>query len=173
MSRDDHVKTRRAPQWWPTASIALATPFLVWFAIGEPPTYAIYRFGPYDIGQQAGHIAGIVAAIVGAASVTVLVIRTRRGVTDLQSWVVTVVLAIAGALGAAGWRGLTSSYSGADIGGPVVVLLVPLLIAGLLVGAAWIADAGGRVARRRTWLLTMAAVMVAPVLYAVIYALSV
>ena len=53
-----------APQWWPTAGIALATPFLVWFAIGEPPTYAIYRFGPYDIGQQAGHIAGIVAAIV-------------------------------------------------------------------------------------------------------------
>ena len=173
MPKEDLVKGRLAPQWWPTAGIALATPFLVWFAIGEPPTYAIYRFGPYDIGQQAGHIASIVAAIAAAASVAVLVIRTRRGVTDLRSWAVAVFLASAGALGAAGWRGVTSSYSGADIGGPVVVLLVPLLIAGLLVGAAWIADAGGRVRRRRTWSLTLAAAMVAPVLYAVMYALSV
>ena len=49
-SMDDPVSGRRAPQWLPTARITLATPFLVWFATGESPTYSSYQFGPYDVG---------------------------------------------------------------------------------------------------------------------------
>jgi hypothetical protein len=120
MSEDDPVKGRRAPQWLPTAGIALATPFLVWFAIGESPTYASYRFGPYEVGPESGYVVGGMAAIVAVAAVAVLVIRTLRGVVG-RSWAVVVPLAMAGALGAAGWRLCTASYSGADIGGPVVM----------------------------------------------------
>jgi hypothetical protein len=156
----------------PTAGIALAAPFLVWFAIGDYYGGPVYRFGPYDVGPDSGYVVGGLAAIIALASVTVLVIRTRRGVADLLSWPIAVVLASAGALGAAGWRVCTASYSGADIGGPVVMLFDPLLIAGLLVGAVWIADAGGRARRRRTWLLTVAAALVAPALYGVMYVLS-
>jgi hypothetical protein len=160
-------------RWWPTAAIALSVPFLVWFAIGEPPTYASYRFGPYEVGPDSGYFVVGPAATVAAAGMAALVIRTRRGVADLQSWAVVVVLAIAGALGAAGWRGLTASYSGADIGGGVVELMAPLMVAGLLVGAVWIAGAFERATLRRTWLLTVVAALVAPGLYAVMYALSV
>lgn len=58
----DELNGRHTSQWLPTAGIALATPFLVWFAIGD----------------YSG--------------------------------------------GAAGWRLGTSSYGGADIGGPFVLL---------------------------------------------------
>jgi len=148
------------------------TPFLVWFAIGEPPVWQKYRFGPYNVGRRSGNVVGWVAAIVAISSVTFLVIRTSWGTADLLSWPISVVLAIAGALGAAGWRLGTASYSGADIGGPFVLLVDPLLIAALLVGAVWIAAAGGRAPRWRTWLLTLAAVLVAPAMYGVMHVLS-
>jgi len=90
----------------------------------------------------------------------------------LLSWPIAVVLAIAGALAAAGWRVGTSSYSGADLGGPVVLLVDPLLIAALLVGVVWIIGAGGRTPRWRTWLLSLAAVLVAPAMYGVMQVLS-
>lgn len=97
MSKDDPVRGRAAPKWLPTAGIALSNPFLVWFAIGEPPVWQVYRFGPYDVGPRSGNVVGWVAAIVAISSVTFLVIRTRRGTADLLSWPISVVLAIAGA----------------------------------------------------------------------------
>jgi hypothetical protein len=53
-----------------------------------------------------------------------------------------------------------------------VLLFDPVLIAGLLVGTVWIAAPGGHRQRRRTWLLTGAAVLVAPALYSAMFALS-
>jgi hypothetical protein len=172
MSKDDPVKGRRAHQWLPTAGITLATPFLVWFAIGEPPTYASYTFGPYHVGPESGYVVGGAAALIAALSLGVLVIRAQQGVVERRSWAIVATLALAGALGAAGWRVGTSSYSGADIGGPVVLFFDPLLIAGLLVVAVWLAGGQGRWRLRRTLLLTVAAVLVAPAMYATMYALS-
>jgi hypothetical protein len=114
MPNVDPVKGRRLPQCLPTTGIALATPFLAWFAIGAPPVLPVYRFGPYEVGPESGYVVGGMAAIVAIAAVTVLVIRTRQGVVG-RSWAVVVPLVVAGALGAAGWRVATSSYSGADI----------------------------------------------------------
>lgn len=58
MSKDDPVKGRRASQWLPTAGIALATPFLVWFAIGDYYGGPVYRFGPYQVGPEFGYVVG-------------------------------------------------------------------------------------------------------------------
>lgn len=91
---------------------------------------------------------------------------------ELRSWGIAGALAVAGALGAAGWRVGTSSYGGADIGGPVVLFLGPLLIAGLLVTAVWLAGGGGRWRLRRTGVLTVAALLVVPAMCAAMYALS-
>jgi len=166
------VKGQRAPLWLPVAGIAFATPFLVWFAIGDYSGGASHEFGRYQVGPESGYVVGGVAAIVAAAAVAVLIIRTRRGVVHGRLWTVVATLAAAGALGAAGWRVGTSGYSGADIGGPVVLLFDPVLIAGLLVGTVWIATPGEHRRLRRTWLLTGVAVLVAPALYAVMFTLS-
>jgi hypothetical protein len=172
MSEDDLVKGQRASLWLPAAGIAFATPFLVWFAIGDHSGGPSYEFGPYQVGPENGYVVGGVATIVAAAALALLVNRARRGAVDLRLWAVVATLAMAGALGAAGWRVGTSGYSGADIGGPVVLLLDPLLIAGLFLGTVWIAASGQHRRPRRTWLLTGAAVLVAPALYAVMFALS-
>lgn len=164
---------QRASRWLAIAGIALATPFLVWFAIGPiRPWGPSYEFGPYQVGPDSGPLVVGPAAVIALLSVGVLIVLTRHGAFDFQSWTAVVVVAIAGALGAAGWRVGTSGYSGADIGGPVVLLLDPLLIAGLLVGAVWISGAGGRRTRRQIWLLTVGAALVAPGLFGVMEVLS-
>lgn len=175
MSMDDPVKGRRAPQWLPLAGIALATPFLAWFAIGDVSTYRLptlsHEFGPYHVGPESGYVVGGLASVVWAVAVVVLVIQTRRGVADWRSGVVAATLAMTGALAAYGWRILTAGYTGAPLGAGLVWLFDPLLIAGLLVVAVWIA--GGRRWRlRRIWLLTLAAILVAPALYALLAALA-
>lgn len=87
MPSGDLVTGYRALRWLPTAGIALATPVLVWFAIGSLPEFAAHRFGPYEVGPESAFVVGGVAAIVAAASVAVLVVRTRRGVVG-RSWAV-------------------------------------------------------------------------------------
>jgi hypothetical protein len=111
-----------------------------------------------------------VAAVVALVAVVALLIRTRQGVADWRSWGVVAALAMAGALVAAGWRVLTAGGNGANIGGGLMLLIGPALIAALLMGATWIAWGGGRQRLMRTWLLTLAATFVA--LYAVLAALG-
>lgn len=149
----------------------MATPFLAWFAIGEVSDGPSRELGPYHVGPESGYAVGGVAAMIAAAAIGVLVIRTRQGVVDWRSWGVVAALAAAGALGAYGWRVLTGSYTGAPLGVAFVWLLDPPLIAGLLVVAVWLAGGGGRQRLRRTWVLTLAAVLVAPALYVLLAAL--
>jgi hypothetical protein len=102
MSKDDPVKGQRASLWLPVAGIAFATPFLVWFAIGDHSGGPSNEFGPYQMGSESGYPVGGVATIVAVAAVAVLIIRTRRGVVDRRLWAVVATLAAAGALGRPG-----------------------------------------------------------------------
>lgn len=166
---------RRASRLLPTAGVALATPILAWFAIGDlsfSKTAGYHLVGPYQVGPESGYVVGGVAAAVAAAAMGVLVLRTRQGIVDRRSWAVVATLAGAGTLGALGWRSVTAGVVGANIGGGFAALVFPLLIAGLLVGAVWLAGGGGRQRLWRTWLLTLAAVLVAPALYTVLYVLG-
>jgi len=172
MSKDDHVNERRAFRWWPTAAISLATPVLVWFAIGpQRPFGPNWLYGPYDVGPKSGFVIAGPAALITGASLVVLVMRTRRRVVG-RAWAVLAPLAVAGAVGAAGWRLATSGYSGADIFGWLVLLLAPIVIVSLLIGAIFIAGAFERWPRRRIWVLSGAAVLVAPAMLAVMSVLS-
>jgi hypothetical protein len=176
MSKGNLMMSWRSSLLLPTAGIVLATPFLVWFAIGEQSFRGSalddYLAGPYDVGPESGNIVFVVAAIIAAVSISVLVIRTRQGVAGGRSWAVVTVLVGAGSLGAAGWRAITAGVGGANIGGGAAALVFPPLIAGLLVVGVWLAGGGGRHSRRWTWILTLAAVLVAPGLYAFLYAIG-
>ena len=174
MTEDRPTKERHTPLLLPIAGVALATPFLAWFAIGDLSFGGPVdprEFGPYHVGPESGYVLGGVAALLTAAGIGVLVIRTRQGVADWRSWAVVAALVGAGALGAYGWRVLTAGYTGAPLGAGLVLLFDPPLIAGLLVVAVWLAGSGGRQPLRRTWVLTLAAFLVAPALYAFLGAL--
>lgn len=172
MSKDDHVNERRAFRWWPTSGIAFATPVLVWFSIGPQRRWGPnWLYGPYNVGPESGFVIAGPAALIAALSLVVLVMRTRRGVVG-RSWAVSAPLVAAGAVGAATWRLATSGYSGADIFGWLVLLLAPIFIVGLLIGAILIAGAFERWTRRRIWFLSGAAVLVAPAIFAVMGVLS-
>lgn len=172
MSGDDHLNEHRALRWWPTAGIALTAPVLVWFAIGpQRPWGPSWEFGPYNVGPSSGFVIGVPAALVAAISIAALVMRIRRRVMG-RSWAAAVPLAMAGALGAAGWRVATSGYSGADIGGPVVLLMAPLLIVVLLFVAIHVAGPVEPWTRRQFWLLSGSAVLVAPAIFAIMGVLS-
>lgn len=162
---------RRVSLWLPTAGIALSTPFLVWFGIGDLSSRGRFplwhEFGPYDVGPESGYVVGGVTAVVALAASGVLVIRSRQGVVDWRLWAVVAALAGAGSLAAAGWRVLTAGVRGHSPAGLVMGIVVPVLVAGLLVVAVWLAGGGGRQPLRRTWSLTLAAVLVAPLLFTV------
>jgi hypothetical protein len=171
---DDPVTERSS--WLATAGIAFATPFLVWFAIGDVSFRGsggvglFYEWGPYQVGPESGYVLVGVAGVILAAGVALLVLRTREGEVDRRLWWVAVVLAAAGSLGAAAWRVMTAGVVGANIGGGMVLLVGPVLIAGLLVLAVRLAGGGGQ-RLRRTRLLTLVAVLVAPALYSGLFAL--
>lgn len=166
MTEDQPAKDRHTSLLLPTAGVALATPFLAWFAIGDVSTGPAREVGPNHVGPESGYVVGGVAAMFAAAALTVLVIRMRQGVGDWRSWGVVAALAACGAMGAYGWRVFTGGYAGAPIGVGFVWLVDPPLIAGLLVVAVWLAGGGGRQPLKRTWVLTLAAVLVAPALSA-------
>jgi hypothetical protein len=178
MSKAVLVKERRASRLVPTAGIALATPFLVWFAIGDMSfggpgrTGLSHEYGPYQVGPESGYILGGVAVVIAIASVAALVIRTRQGAYDKGAWTVLAALAMAGAVASAGWRVMTAGVGGANIGGGCVLLVAPMLIAGLLIWAVWVAGGGGRWSLRRTRLLTLTAVLVVPSIYVGLFALA-
>jgi hypothetical protein len=185
VSLDDRSKERRASLWLPTLGIALATPFLVWFAVGDvsfggPGRLGnFHELGPYTVGPESGYVVGGVAAVVALVAFAVLVLRTREGAVNWWWWAAVVILAGAGSVGAIGWRVATAGVVGANIGGGFALILGPLMIAGLLVLAVWLAyvagqesarsgkGSGRRHALRWAWLLTVAALLVAPGLYAV------
>jgi hypothetical protein len=185
MSKDDPKKGRRQFRLLPIVGIALATPFLVWFAIGDvsfggPGRVGLFHeFGPYQVGPESGYLVGGLAALVALAALGVLVVDTSRGVVSWWWWAAVVTAAGAGAVGAFGWRVATAGVVGANIGGGFALVVGPVVIAGMLVVAVWFAfvagnedassgrGAGRRHALRWAWVLTVTALLVAPGLYAV------
>jgi hypothetical protein len=131
-----------------------------------------YGYGPYQVGPASGYLVGGTAAVVAAAALVALVIRTRTGAVNWRSWAAVASLAAAGAVGAGGWRIVTSGGVGANIGGGLVLLFGPAMIALLLMVTALLSGDGAPQTKRRTRLLIVAAVLVAPALYVGLFALG-
>ena len=90
----------------------------------------------------------------------------------MGSWSLIAVLMSTGALAAASWRVMTAGAGGANIGGGLMFLVIPPAIAALLLVAVSLAvDREPEMAKHRR-LLTFAAVLTAPALWAGMVALT-
>jgi hypothetical protein len=132
-----------------------------------------HAFGPYHLDPQLEYAVGGVAAVIAVAALAALGLGMLRKSFDRRAWLIIAIVAAAGALGAASWRFATASVIGANIGGGALAFMAPPMIAVLLFSAVRLAVAHRwpqplRYAR----ILTLAAVMSAPALFATEMALS-
>lgn len=154
--------------------LAVAVPALTWWAIGplgrQMPDH---EYGPYHVPLALERVAGVAAILIAVAAVAGIVVSTR-GRTPRHSMAAgtTLCLVAAGAFGAAGWRAETAGVVGANIGGGLVLLAGPMVIAGLLVAAVRIERQARGTTMAHSTLLTWLAALAAPVLLAVQFGLS-
>lgn len=107
-------------------------------------------------------------AVLVALAALVHVVRAWRGRAGQGGLALgtTACLLVLGATAAYGWRISTAGVVGANIGAGFVLLLGPLLAAGLVVGAVLVECAARQVRPWRTTLLAGLALLAAPALWA-------
>jgi hypothetical protein len=153
----------------------LVAPILTWWAIGDVSTTkglgAFHTFGPYHVNPHAEFVVGCLAAVLAVAALVVLVVPVARRGRDGRSWGAVACLCGAGALGAACWRLQTAGVDGANIGGGLLLIVGPVLIAGMLIAAVAISHAGTKHVSAKVMLVITAA-LTAPALYGVVNGLS-
>lgn len=154
--------------------LAVAAPALTWWAIGPlGGPMPDHLYGPYRVPLALERFAGVAAILIAVAAVVGIAV-SARGRTPRHSMAVgaTLCLVAAGAFGAAGWRVETAGVVGANIGGGLVWLAGPIVIAGLLVAAVRIERQARGTTMAHWALLTGLAALAAPVLFAVQFGLS-
>jgi hypothetical protein len=153
---------------WGVVALAAASPALTWWAVGPlGAQWPDRELGPFHVSVLLERIAlgvALALAVAGAAAISVPALR-RRARRTVSPWTASGLVA-PGVVGAIGWRVETAGGVGANIGAGLVELTVPLVVAGLLVGAVAIeANRPGR-GLRHTKALAVAALLVAPALVA-------
>lgn len=167
MSRQvDQTRRLRAVPTPAAIGLALAAAPLTWWGVGPLGTgWPDHDLGPYHVSVGIEVAIGVVALAVAAASGVAIAASVRRPAPRAVGITTTALLVLAGVVGAAGWRVATAGGTGANIGGGMVQLFGPTVIAGLLAAAA-VTEARRRRARplhAAAWLVL--AVLVAPLLY--------
>lgn len=155
--------------WRPLLGLALATPPLTWWSVGDLSSGDHHDFGPYHLSLGFEYTVGVLALVVALSAGVALIGGTTRGSVDRAGWFVATALVLAGVVGGASWRAATAGSTGANIGGDGLALVAPFVIAALLAVAAGIA---ARRADRSAWLSVCAAVLIAPTLLAAVFGLS-
>jgi hypothetical protein len=153
---------------WGVLALAVASPALTWWAVGPlGAQWPDHELGPFHVSLLLERIAlGVALALTVAAAVGIsLPTLRRRARRTVSPWTAPCLVA-PGVVGAIGWRVETAGGVGANIGAGLAELTVPLVVAGLLVGALAIeANRPGR-GFRHTKALAVAAVLAAPALIA-------
>jgi hypothetical protein len=153
---------------WAVASLVGGVVLDTWLVIGPSGTqWSDNMYGPYDVPvafERATVPAAVVLSIAGVLGLAVPALRSRarRSVTARAApWLV-----LAAVTGAAGWRVETAAVSGANIGGGMVFLLAPPLIAALTATAAAVECRSRHLRTRRTLAAVGISCLIAPLLYA-------
>lgn len=141
--------------------VPAAAATLAWWATRDWGYDDYYLVGPYRVPLVLEYILG------GAAVLSALIVIARpsvgRGGHGISPLTVCLLVA-AGIVAAVAWRTMTVPAGGANIGGGMAATMAPVLIAGLLVAAAF-AERHSREDRiPRFWLWVSAAATTAPLL---------
>jgi hypothetical protein len=121
------------------ASIAAASPVLTWWLVGDlsEPERAgglDYLFEPLPLSSTQENLIVGTAAVASVASAAVLILRLHRHQVRYVDVRVLVPLVLIGFYCGISWRTVTAGVHGANIGGGLALLALPLV---LLVGALW------------------------------------
>jgi hypothetical protein len=167
MSSDTDQRVRPVPLWH-GIGLALAAPALTWWAIGPlGRQWPDYQYGPYRVPPLAEQVVGVVAIVIAALSVLAIAVpATRRAARRTLTPFTVMCLIAAGVLGAAGWRVQTAGSVGANIGGSLLLVIGPVLIAAFLVAAVRTEFVTRGREMRHVKALTWLAALVAPSLIA-------
>ncbi len=131
-----------------SVAVVLALPAAAYAAVGDQsstaPPYADHLWHPPSWSERDVRAVGVAAAIVALAGLGVLVRAARRRELPRVVAVIDGLLVVAGLVVALGSRVLTAGVTGANIGGGMVLMFGPPLVAGLLVAATVTAVRRGR-----------------------------
>ena len=139
---------RGASAWWAWGTglaIAVAVPFATWALVGDQSiggTDLDHLWEPPQLSAGAERTIGVVSTLVVLAGVALLVVGRRRGRVAPRLLAMVGLLAAYGAALGAGYRVLTAGVIGANIGGGLVLLALPLLGLGCLAALAVLAFVG-------------------------------
>lgn len=131
------------------AAVALmsATPVAVWWVVGDLDEKGAddrdRMFRPFDLPSVVENVAGVVGVLTAIVAFVILGVGWYR--CQLPPWAVQSIAMVcaAGAIVGGGWRLLTASSVGANIGGGMVLVFGYPLAALLLIAAAMNADEPG------------------------------
>lgn len=150
------------------ACLAMATPILAWWAIGDLSTKegigAFHTLGPYHFDPHLELIIGGTAAAIAIIALAVVAFRAASGGMNKRLWAIIICVCGSGLIGAVAWRFQTAGVDGENIGGDLAALVAPCLIAGLFVTAAVISHVG-RQHRLAKVGIVVAAGLTAPLMY--------
>ena len=155
----------------PVVGLALATPILTWWALGDLSSSgagesADHLYGPYHVDPHAELVIGFIAIAAAPVGGGAWTSGDPQGVLR-RTWTVLILLCSAGAFAAFVWRSVTAGVDGANIGGGLWLFVARGVLPALLgVAAANATEDMTSHALRRV--LVTAAVLSAPVLFAVL-----
>ncbi len=140
-------------RWFGASAGAVAvmtTPIVVWWIVGDQSSTTLnpdYIVKPPTISTTSELAPGLVSTVLLVASLTVLVIATRRRQLDPRWWSIVLMLMGSGAIVGLAVRVVTAGVVGANIGGGIVILFGGPFVA-VLIGWAGV-SAASLVRRRR------------------------
>jgi general stress protein CsbA len=131
-------------------------------------------FGPYAVDVRLEYAVGALAAVVAVIGLAVLIRASIKRTFDRQGWLVVAFAVAAGYLAAISWRTETSGVDPAvriNIGGGAIVEAWPIAVSALIAGAVAASSKRREQPRGRPAALMVAALLLAPLLIGIQYAL--
>ena len=165
-----HLPARTGATVIPTSAgvgLALSALPLAWWAVGSSSTGDEHDFGPFLIPLPVLLTIGVLGILVAAACV-IAILRASAGPRPARAGLApsaTTLAVLTAVLTAAGGRAATAGSDGANIGGGIILLAGPLLVAGLLIGAVITQRAWRPKRAWHTATLIVAAALTAPAMW--------
>lgn len=142
---------------------------LTWWAIGsQGADLPDHDVGPFHVAPALLYAVGASAVVVAVTSLIGVVVAARRGARQsraaVDGWALVLTMVAFGSV-AAGWRVATAGSFGANIGGGMALLGVPVIVAMLLVAAVVVQARHRPMRRLSVAVLATVAVLTAPLLW--------